>query len=78
MIQKKYQIEEERLGMIPYSVAFANAMNQGKLVPFLKRNYKEGRRSENRKFMEEAKQAARLLWKFGEKQGGKIEGRIGL
>lgn len=64
MIQRKYQIEKERIGVVPYSVAFANAMNQGKLVPFLKRTYKEGKKSENKRFMEELKNSSRLLWEF--------------
>lgn len=77
MIQKRYHIERERLGIIPYSIAFANAMNRGKLVSFLKRNEKEGRKSENRRFMEAARESARLLWSFGKgalekDRGGKV------
>ncbi len=69
MIQKKYQIERERLGIVPHSIAFANAMNQGKLVSFLKRSYKEGRKSENRKFLKEIKECVQLLWEFERKIG---------
>lgn len=70
MIQKKYEIEKERLGVVPYSVAFANAMNRGRLVPFLKRTYKEGKKSENKKFMEELERSAGLLWEFCENRNG--------
>lgn len=77
MIQRKYQIEPERIGRIPYSAAFANAMNQGRLVSFLKQNYREGRKGEYRKFMEEVKETTRLLWEFNSKRGGRVGKNFG-
>ena len=78
-IKKKYQIAEERLGVIPYSIILANAMNQGKLVPFLKSNFKEVKKLvnkslwlENKRFMEEAKETTALFLRFCESSGGEI------
>lgn len=67
-IQKRYQIEKERIGVIPYSVAFSNAMNQGKLVPFLRQCYTEKGAKETKGFMEKSAKSVERLWKFSERE----------
>lgn len=62
-IQKKYQIEKNKIAVIPYNVHFQDAMTDGRLIGFLNQIFKCNRKSENYYFMNEVKKAVTMIEK---------------
>lgn len=58
---KRYEIPGSQLGIIPHNVQFSDALSDGKLIPFLLRNYHCGESDCNYHFMASVKEAADLF-----------------
>ncbi|MBP3703298.1 MAG: hypothetical protein J6I65_05865 [Lachnospiraceae bacterium] len=62
-IRREYNIPDGQLGVIPHSVAFADAMAKGRLLSFLQENLNCETDNPNFGFIKEAKESARKLGK---------------
>jgi hypothetical protein len=60
-IINKYQIEKEKISVIPYNVEFADASAEGKMISFLSNNISCKKGDENFFFMEEVKKSRSML-----------------
>jgi len=67
-IRRRYQLSKEQIGVIPFNLEFADAVNNGEIVEYLKRNLTCGRQDNNYYFIHQAKQAAHLIMKRLEKE----------
>lgn len=62
-IQKKYQIEKNKIAVIPYNVHFQAAMTEGRVIGFINQIYKCNKKSENYYFINEVKKAVSMIEK---------------
>ena len=60
-LRKEYRIPKERIGAVPYNIDLRMAAAEGRIIPFLNRNYLRSSRAENSEFMSQLKQAAVML-----------------
>ncbi len=60
-IMKEYQIPQGKIGVIPYNVDLQIAAAEGRIIPFLNRNYLRSSRAENDYFMGELKNSVIML-----------------
>lgn len=60
-IMKRYHIPGSRIGVIPHSANFADAISDGKLIPFLLKNYPCPRDNVDQGFMIAVKEAVELF-----------------
>ena len=58
---KEYQIPQGKIGVIPYNVDLQIAAAEGRIIPFLNRNYLRSSRAENDYFMGELKNSVIML-----------------
>lgn len=71
---RRYPIHRKNIGVIPYNVELHDAIQEGRLVSFLTRNYRKERSETHGYFMEELKKASALIFqavddrKAGEKR----------
>lgn len=71
---RRYPIHRKNIGVIPYNVELHDAIEQGRLVSFLTRNYRNGRSESHGYFMGELRKASALIFqalddrKAGEKR----------
>ncbi len=71
-IINEYRIPGSRIGTIPHSTRFSDAISQGMIIPFLLKNYKCKRGEENYLFMSAAKEATELFHRqLARMEGGK-------
>lgn len=70
---RRYPIDKKNIGVIPYNVELHDAIQEGRLVAFLTRNYRNGRGENHGYFMSELRKAAALIFQTMEnrKAGGK-------
>lgn len=68
-IRRKYQLPKEQIGIIPFNLEFADAVNNGGVVEYLTRNLICGRQDDNYYFISQAKHAAELIM-------GRLEGEV--
>lgn len=62
-IRRRYQVEKERIAVIPHNVLFGDAVNNGTIVEFFTANMSCKRQEENFYFISQVKKAAYLLMK---------------
>lgn len=63
-IIRKYPINKNKIGVIPYNVFFADAMREGRLVSFLSTNGQCGKKDEMYDFMEYTREATEMVWSY--------------
>ncbi len=59
----EFHIRQDKIGMIPYNMEFADAMENGRTLQFLNRNYEKASGRENAYFMNKCKKAAVMIRK---------------
>ncbi len=72
-LTRKYGIPGSHIGTIPHNVQFSDAVSEGKVIPFLLRDYRCQEENRNFSFIQTAKEAVTLFHnrlKQCEKQGG--------
>lgn len=69
-IIRRYQIPGRRIGVIPHSVQFSDAVSEGELIPFLLRNYDCENWNNNHDFMMSAREAVMLFRNQMMEKGG--------
>lgn len=57
VIQKRYHISQERIGVIPHNANFSDAISNGSLIPFLISHYSCKKNDENYEFIRYAREA---------------------
>lgn len=62
-IAKEFGVSDISIGTIPHSTSFANAISEGKVIPFLLHNYDCVPESSNYSFIKTSREAAGLLRK---------------
>ena len=60
-IHRQYHIPKDKMAVIPYNVDLHIAANEGRMIPFLNRNYLKSSRAENEYYMGEVKRAVIML-----------------
>lgn len=60
-IMKRYHIQGSRIGVIPHNANFSDAISNGRLIPFMLKNYHCSTENVNYKFMVAAQEAAELF-----------------
>lgn len=60
-IMKRYHIPASRMGVIPHNANFSDAISNGRLIPFILKNYQCDSDNENYEFMVSAKEAVELF-----------------
>jgi hypothetical protein len=60
-IMDKYDVPGNRIGTIPHNIRFADAVSDGRLIPFLLRNYECVPENPNYRFMRAAKESVNLF-----------------
>lgn len=60
-IMKQYQIQGNRIGIIPHNVRFSDAVSDGMLIPFLLKNYHCEKKNQNYGFISAAREAVELF-----------------
>lgn len=60
-IMKKYNIKGSRIGIIPHNTRFADAVSDGKLIPFLLKNYQSRPGDEEYSFIAAVKETEQLF-----------------
>ncbi len=61
LIQRQYHIPRGKMAVIPYNIDLHIAANEGRMIPFLNRNYLKSSRAENEYLMGEVKRAVIML-----------------
>ncbi len=69
-IRNEYGIKKDQIGVIPYNMEFESAINSGRMLQFLNRNYLKPDGADNNFFMNQAKRSAfiirdRYMGRFG-------------
>lgn len=60
-IMKRYHIPGSQLGVIPHNAGFSDAISNGRLIPFMLKNYQCSQDSANYEFIVAVKEAAELF-----------------
>lgn len=60
-LRKKYHISRDRIGVIPFNMELQTAMQEGRMLQFLNRNYLRNVHAENEYLMREMKRSAVML-----------------
>lgn len=60
-IIRRYGIPGSKVATIPHNVRFSDAVSDGRLIPFLLKNYECGRQDDNYAFMAAAREAVELF-----------------
>lgn len=61
-ILRKYQIDKNRLAVIPYNMEYHDALEDGTVLHFLERNMHCSKRNDNYGFMRDIKKAVDMIW----------------
>ena len=69
-LNKTYKISKERIGVLPYDIAFEQAMWEGDTVAYLTGNLNCSRQSPCYPFIRELRKTAKGLYRYAEKKGG--------
>lgn len=64
-ILKDFPVNKERIGIIPHSEEFSDALHHGRLIGFLARNYRCGNFHKNYPLIRECKKCAQIIAKWG-------------
>lgn len=64
-ITKRYQIDRDEIGIIPYNIEFHDALSDGTVISFLNRNYGCKKNNENYFFMREAIRSTNMILSKG-------------
>ena len=62
-ICRQYKIPRHRIGIVPYNMELQEAMNNGRLLQFLNRNYYQAEDAQNEYLLRYAKRAAQMIRK---------------
>ncbi len=60
-IVNRYGIPGRKIGIVPHNVEFSDAISNGRLIPFLLKNYDCGSQNQNYDFMAAAREAVELF-----------------
>lgn len=63
-ILKEFPVNKERIGIIPHSEEFSDALHHGRLIGFLAKNYQCGNFHKNYPLIRECKNCARMIAEF--------------
>lgn len=69
-IIKKYQLDADKIGIIPHNIDFQDAISQGNLIPFLVNHFRCRKRNDNYAFMKAAKETEELFYRQLCRAGG--------
>jgi cellulose biosynthesis protein BcsQ len=61
-LEKSYHGIRQKTAVIPYNVEFMDAVLDGRLIPYIIKNYAAGRGEDNLYFIKRLKQAVGLIW----------------
>lgn len=61
MIRRKFKIERERIGVVPFNLDLQLAVQDGRLLQFINRNYLQENSYENANLMQELKRSAAMI-----------------
>ncbi len=61
LLRRKFKIERERIGVVPYNLDLQLAMQDGRLLQFINRSYLQENNYENAYFMQELKRSSAMI-----------------